>query len=139
MVKCGRCGDTWAGTAGYHVCPPGHEKGFVKHDAEKEVYSLIDAKWEAAQAKVLTVGSRKYTDDNWKLCKTPWRTYYSALRRHLAAAGRGERTDSDSGESHLAHAACCLMFLHWFESNGGFEEGAGGREESHPPSPAEAG
>ncbi len=97
-------------------------KGFVKHDANKEVYALIDEAWEAATAKVLTVGSRKYTDDNWKQCKTPWRTYYSALRRHLAACARGDTVDPESGQSHLVHATCCLMFLHWFESNGGFEK-----------------
>jgi hypothetical protein len=91
---------------------------FVKHDQEKEVYALTPPEFDEAIAKVLTLGSRKYADENWKRCKTPWRTYYSALRRHLAAAARGERIEAESGQSHLAHAACCLAFLYWFEQQG---------------------
>lgn len=98
--------------------------GFVKHDSEKEVYALIPPEFEEALAKVLTFGASHppgRTDDNWKKCPTPFRTYYSALRRHLAAFARGERSDLDSGQSHLAHAACCLVFLSWFEQQGRLE------------------
>ena len=121
MVKCGRCGDTWSGTAGYHVCSDTAVASFVKHDALKEVYALIPPGFEGAMAKVLTTGSIKYADKNWQLCKTPWRTYYSALRRHLAAAERGEGKDEETGQSHLANAACCLAFLWWFEQEGKLE------------------
>lgn len=36
---------------------------------------------------------------------------FDALMRHLWAWWGGEETDPESGESHLDHAACCLMFL----------------------------
>jgi hypothetical protein len=115
---CIRCNETWFG--GYHICPKEvpNEEGFIKHDQEKPVYALLPPEFEEAVAQVLSFGSQKYTDDNWQKCKTPWRTYYSALRRHLAASAKGETVDSESGLSHLAHAACCLAFLHWFESHG---------------------
>ncbi len=97
---------------------PQNEAGFIKGDAGKPTFSLIDGEFEAGLARVLTTGAAKYGDENWKRCTTPWRTYYSALRRHLAALQRGEAADPETGESHVYHAACCLMFLGWFERNG---------------------
>ncbi len=117
-------------------------KEFVKHDKEKEIFSLIDPEHEEGLAKVLTHGAKKYADENWKLCKTPWRTYYSALRRHLAAIARGDFLDPDSGLPHVDHISCNVMFLGWFARHGGFEAGAptgGDREIDDVPSEKEAG
>ena len=36
--------------------------------------------------------------------------YYNALMRHLSSYADGELIDSESGESHLAHALCNLYF-----------------------------
>lgn len=100
------------------------QETFVKYDQEKPIFALIPPEFEEALAKILTHGKVKYTvngidgADNWKKCKTPFRTYYSALRRHLSAFARGDRADPDSGKSHLAHAACCLAFLFYFEKRG---------------------
>jgi hypothetical protein len=35
--------------------------------------------------------------------------------RHIMAFNDGEDKDPESGLSHLAHAACCIMFLLEFE------------------------
>ncbi|MEM9424514.1 MAG: dATP/dGTP diphosphohydrolase domain-containing protein [Spirochaetota bacterium] len=37
--------------------------------------------------------------------------YAAAAMRHLASYLKGQQTDSESGLSHVAHAACCCLFL----------------------------
>jgi hypothetical protein len=64
---------------------------------------------------VLTYGSRKYADDNWKIVPDARKRYVSAAFRHLTDWAGGEKKDSETGKSHLAHAICCLLFLLWFE------------------------
>lgn len=90
---------------------------FVKHDNGKARYDLIDADFEQELAEVLTHGATKYTDNNWQNARVgeARARYYAAFRRHTAAWRRGEELDPDSGLPHLVHAACCLMFLRWFE------------------------
>ena len=39
----------------------------------------------------------------------------AAAMRHIMAFNDGEDKDPESGLSHLAHAACCIMFLLEFE------------------------
>ena len=38
--------------------------------------------------------------------------------RHIFAWWGGEDKDPETGFSHLAHAACCLLFLMEFQRNG---------------------
>jgi len=88
-------------------------KGLVgrKDDDSKTRYDLIPAGALDAVARVLTYGAAKYGDDNWRRVE-PWdRRYFGAAMRHLWAWWRGERLDSDTQLSHLAHAACCIFFL----------------------------
>jgi len=61
--------------------------------------------------RVLTYGATKYERDNWKYVQNGEHRYLAAALRHLAAYQSGERTDQETGESHLAHAICCLIFL----------------------------
>jgi hypothetical protein len=65
-------------------------------------------------AKVLTYGARKYDPYNWAK-GMPWMRVYGAALRHLNAFARGEDTDPETGLSHVAHAACNLMFLLEYE------------------------
>lgn len=82
-----------------------------KDDSEKLRYDLLPDRPIRDIVEVLTFGARKYAPNNWQ--KVPeWRSrYYAALQRHLVAWRMGERTDPESGLSHLAHAACCLVFI----------------------------
>ncbi len=82
-----------------------------KHDKDKPRWSLLPWAEVGDIVRVLTYGAREYGDDNWQ--KIPhWRDrYFSALIRHLTAWWNGEKLDSESGLSHLAHAGCCLLFL----------------------------
>lgn len=44
--------------------------------------------------------------------------YFDACMRHLMAWISGERQDTESCRSHLAHAVCCLLIMLWGEING---------------------
>jgi hypothetical protein len=86
----------------------------VKHDVDKPRMSLIPPEAEEAIARVLTHGAKKYSPENWR-DGFDWSRLYDAARRHMNAFWRGQDTDTETGESHIAHALCCLMFLqvHW--------------------------
>lgn len=83
----------------------------AKHDAGKPRWDLLPVVALDDVAKVLTFGAAKYQPDGWRFVDG-WRARYcAALLRHVAAWMRHERIDPESGLPHLAHAACCVLFL----------------------------
>lgn len=70
-----------------------------------------------ALGKVLAFGARKYAAGNWAL-GMDWSRPWDAMHRHLTAWASGERTDPETGYSHLWHAAAMLMFLIAYEARG---------------------
>lgn len=68
-------------------------------------------------AGVLTFGANKYAPRSWQTVLNGFERYYAALIRHTNARLKGELTDSESGRSHLSHAACCLLFMMRLDSN----------------------
>jgi hypothetical protein len=82
-----------------------------KNDAGKLRYELLPMAPVDAIVDVLTFGAAKYDDDNWRRVPDAENRYYAAAMRHLSAWRQGENIDPESGRSHLAHAACCLVFL----------------------------
>lgn len=62
-------------------------------------------------AKVLTAGSIKYADNNWKYVENGESRYKDAMFRHINAFNKGEVLDPETGMHHLAHAICCAMFI----------------------------
>lgn len=88
-----------------------------KFDKEKLRWELMPTKALAPIIRVLMMGSEKYDDDNWKYVKECKRRYYAAAMRHLTEWFDGDAIDSESGESHLAHAGACIIFLIWHEMN----------------------
>lgn len=98
-----------------------HAEG-LKHDQDKARWDLLP--WRATEevVEVVTVGARKYAPDNWRRVKG-WRwRYFAAAIRHIVAWWRGEKRDPETGRHHLAHAACCILFILELELEG--EEGA---------------
>jgi hypothetical protein len=82
-----------------------------KFDSEKPRYSLIPAKALDEVVHVLTYGSKKYEDFNWKYIDKPKDRFFSAAQRHAWEWMQGEENDKETGRNHLASAICNLMFL----------------------------
>ena len=91
-----------------------------KFDGGKIMFSLLTrglAKPLKSIAAVLTYGCYKYSADSWKDVPDAKRRYEDALDRHLNAWKAGETHDIESGLHHLAHVACNILFVMWFEMN----------------------
>lgn len=87
----------------------------LKNDVEKTRLELLHPTFLVAVAKVLTFGAKKYASWNWYK-GIDYGRIYGAAQRHLNAWWAGENLDSETGYSHLWHAACELMFLIVFEA-----------------------
>lgn len=81
----------------------------IKHDSEKLRTDLIPTEALEEIIKVLGHGANKYKAWNWEHIEKS--RYYAATLRHLFAWWKGEDNDPESGISHLAHAACSIMFM----------------------------
>lgn len=86
-----------------------------KNDNGKLRYDLIPFSALEEIVKVLNYGADKYKPNNWKHVKNFRARYFAAIMRHLVAWFGGEKTDPESGISHLAHGACSILFLIWGE------------------------
>lgn len=84
--------------------------GATKHDAGKPRYDLIPYDALKEIAKVLSFGASKYQDRNWEKGFSYSRPFRAAVG-HLCDWFLGEENDPESGLSHLAHAACNILFL----------------------------
>lgn len=87
----------------------------VRFNKGKLDWSLMP--WDSLEEilKVLEFGKIKYSSWNWS--KGEGFTYtslFGCISRHLFAWIRGEDNDPESGLSHIAHAACNLLFLLYF-------------------------
>lgn len=83
----------------------------LKYDDGKLQYSLFPSNVLAEIVKVLTYGARKYAPENWRKVANGNQRYLDALYRHVEAWRAGEWLDPESKLPHLAHAACCVIFL----------------------------
>ena len=93
----------------------------VKFDDGKLRYDLLPICGIREIIRVLMHGAKKYDDNNWhKVASQPEgkARYYNACKRHIDDWWEGEENDKESGLHHLAHAACCLLFLLWLYFKG---------------------
>jgi hypothetical protein len=86
----------------------------IKFDDNKLPLNLISTEALNQIAAVLKFGANKYAEHNWR-AGFVWSRPLAAAMRHITAFNDGEDCDAESGLSHIAHAACCLMFLLEFE------------------------
>ena len=93
----------------------GESVSFKKFDAGKPPLSMLPMEGLNETAQVMAFGAAKYGRDNWRT-GTDWTRFVDASLRHLHAWNNGEDLDPESKLSHLAHAACCLMFLLTYET-----------------------
>jgi len=87
----------------------------VKYDIDKPRFDLIPSEPLEDVAKVLAMGAKKYSPNNWMLVPLAKTRYIAAAIRHVWSRLSGEVIDSESGLPHTAHAICCLLFLGWFD------------------------
>lgn len=88
--------------------------GAIKFDQDKLPLHLLSTEAMNQTAAVLKFGAQKYAEHNWRK-GFAWSRPLAAAMRHITAFNAGEDRDPESGLSHLAHAACCIMFLLEFE------------------------
>lgn len=111
-----------------------------KNDDGKDPWAL--APWDAFRevVKILALGAVKYAPRNWEQ-GIAYSRLYSATLRHLTAWWEGEDLDPETRKSHLAHAACCVLFLLAFVLRGTRRAELDDRPKQNrsdaPPSPAE--
>ena len=86
----------------------------VRADKDKPRVDLLPTLPLEEIAKVLGQGALKYPPNNWREGMT-WSRCYASCLRHLFAWWRGENLDQETGLSHLAHAACNILFLLEYE------------------------
>jgi hypothetical protein len=89
----------------------------VKHDAGKPRMDLLPFDALLSIADVLAFGAEEYGERNWENGMA-WGRVFGALGRHLAAYWLGEDRDPKSNKLHLAHAACCILFLLAYQIRG---------------------
>lgn len=66
----------------------------------------------APVAKVMEHGAEKYGEvANWRRLGPNLTIYLSAALRHIYAMADGEDLDRDTGLSHAAHAAACMLII----------------------------
>jgi len=87
----------------------------VKFDHGKIPLELLSPVALFKIGQVLEFGARKYDNHNWRK-GMKWSRVAGAAFRHLLAWLGGEDKDPESGLSHLAHCACCLLFLLEYET-----------------------
>lgn len=96
---------------------PEKKKG-QKFDRGKPRWSLLPFRELKNVVEILTFGADKYAPGNWQKVDNATERYSDAALRHLTSWLSGEKKDPESGKSHLAHVACNILFLMWFENEG---------------------
>jgi len=87
----------------------------IKYDSGKPRWELVPYEALEGLVKVLTLGTKKYKDDNWKYVENGKERYFGALMRHLVAWRSGIEFDEETGLSHLDHALANLTFINYLD------------------------
>lgn len=102
------------------------KKGFkdlaIHHCDGKPSLAIIDPDFLNSVATILDFGDKKYEPGNW-LKGGSFTSFINSALRHIEKFNKGEYLDEESGLSHLAHAACNLMFLdNWVRNEVGLDD-----------------
>lgn len=87
----------------------------ARGNSGKPRWSLLALEVFEPVVRVLMFGAKKYAAWNFTSGKgLSWTETGECMQRHLNAWLRGEDNDPESGESHLGHIGCNLMFLLYY-------------------------
>lgn len=86
--------------------------------ASKPQMGLIPVAAMESVARVMELGAKKYGPYNWRTKKVKKLVYAHAALRHLFAWIGGQSIDPESGQSHMAHVAACMMIVLDAEATG---------------------
>ncbi len=81
-----------------------------KFDDDKVDWSLLPIEALEQVLKVFSFGAKKYDRNNYRNGFDSNRLVAASMR-HITSWQKGEDLDPESGESHLAHAVCCLTMM----------------------------
>jgi len=73
--------------------------------------SVYDLRAFEDMAKVLEYGAKKYARNNWKKGYVNKFSAIDSLYRHLREIIIGVKLDDESGETHMGHIMCNIMFI----------------------------
>lgn len=97
-----------------------HKSDAVRYNKDKLRVDLIPTEFIEEVAKVFTFGAKKYSPNNWKgFNESQQKEIIGSLLRHILEYQKGNKFDDESGLHHLAHAACNISFILYFENQGG--------------------
>lgn len=88
----------------------------VKYDAGKPDWTLVPFEALAGVVRVMqkVIDAGKYPRDNWRRVENGEQRYKAGGMRHRFARLAGESHDPETGELHIDHELCCLIFERWF-------------------------
>jgi hypothetical protein len=85
--------------------------GSMRFNDGKPEVSQLDPEFIIELSELLTISAKKYGKYNWALGQE-FHTPYDSCMRHMFKFMSGENVDSESGLSHLLHAAANIMILY---------------------------
>ena len=92
----------------------------VKFDTDKPSLDLLPFSALVEVGKVLSFGAAKYASNNWRSGNgLAWSRLLAAAPGKQMPQSSGEDKDGETGLSHLAHAAACVLFLLAYSVDGG--------------------
>lgn len=84
--------------------------GSLRYNQGKPEVSQLDPRFILALADLMTKSAEKYGKFNWAKGQE-YHTPFDSCQRHLLKFMSGEDIDSESGLSHLVHAAANIMIM----------------------------
>lgn len=86
----------------------------LKYDDGKLRWDLLPLDVVEKLVEIYEFGANKYGENNWRTIENGYKRCRAAMFRHLTAYDKGEHVDSESGKSHLAHAAWNALSMVFF-------------------------
>ena len=88
----------------------------LRYNKDKLKWSLVDFSSLEDMVRVLEMGAKKYSKDNWKK-GMPVSEVIESMLRHTFSLLSGEINDKESRLPHIGHIQCNAMFIAYILKN----------------------